>query len=128
MAGKPASFAKGCIMKRRSHHSLVVKSTVPVSLALLALLTVPGFARNSDQALLEQLYNEIITASSGTLAANDTTVSNKSTLSDKSDNLSTVPPLPADAATEHLQNEINRMMQDVKLRHDDAVRFMQETK
>lgn len=118
-------------MRRLPHCWPIIKRPITVCVALLVLVTFPGFAQNRDQALLEQLYNEIITASSGTMAADDTAGSGRGSTAIKSTDTSLeplLPPAPSDAATEHLRNEIDRMMQDVKIRHDDAVRFMQETK
>jgi hypothetical protein len=83
-----------------------------------------------DQQILEQLYQEIISSSNGT-DVRDKSTSLKSGLAqpeDKENIQSSAMQPDFDQASEKLQQEIQKMVDEIKVRHDDAVKFMQDTK
>lgn len=99
--------------------------------AAIAAIWFPlvAFAGDADQELLNQLYREIVTSSAGKTVSNDTSIGKPSTGSTAALDRNNVMPdvLAADPATKRLQQEIDKMMNDIKTRHTEAVRFMQDT-
>lgn len=103
-------------MFRRSFAALVAAFLIPAAVA----------AQDPDQELLNQLYREIVTSSAGQTVSDDTFVGKPATVPELQNGPHST--LVIDPATERLQHEIDKMVDDVKMRHLDAVRFMQETR
>jgi hypothetical protein len=82
-----------------------------------------AMAGENDQDVLNQLYREIISSSADAKSF-------------KMDSMHAAPPdagaasraSNADAASERLKKEIDKIVRDAQLRHSNAVQFMQDAK
>jgi hypothetical protein len=87
-----------------------------------------AIAADNDQEILNQLYREIIGSSPAGIII-------------KSDSMGTLGKAPshdremtqpsdktADLASERLKKEIDKIVEDAKIRHSDAIKFMQDSK
>jgi hypothetical protein len=86
--------------------------------ALLIAATVFG----DDQQVLDDLYNEIMSSSTREQGTIDSGASKSVPL----DRLKIDP--VTDQNSEKLRQEIEKMVEDAKTRHSDAVKFMQESR
>ena len=86
------------------------------------------FAADNDQEILNQLYQEII----GSSAAGKIIKSDSMETLGKTASPDREMPQPsdktADLASERLKKEIDNIVHDAKIRHSDAVKFMQDSK
>ena len=96
-------------------------------IALQCALT-GAIAADNDQEILNQLYREIIGSSAaGKIVKSDSmgtpgiTASAVREMPQPSDKT-------ADLASERLKKEIDNIVHDAKIRHSDAVKFMQDSK
>jgi len=103
----------------------VPRNRLFVLLVAIGMVSVPSVAQDADQELFNQLYREIVSSSAGKTILDDTSAGGTG--------VNTVPTagtadaVPgSDKATELLQGEIDKMVDDARLRHGDAVRFMQD--
>jgi hypothetical protein len=87
-----------------------------------------ALAADNDQEILNQLYQEIISsAPSGKTAKRD---SLRSPLKPPSGGREIAPPpekLP-ELPSERVKQEIEKIVQDAKIRHSDAIKFIQDSK
>jgi hypothetical protein len=91
------------------------------SMALSVFLAVaPIFG--DDQQVLDELYNEIMSSSLREQGTIDSGASKSVPL----DRLNIDPVM--DQNSEYLRQEIEKMVEEAKVRHSDAVRFMQESR
>lgn len=100
-------------------------NTILYAVAVFCIATAAFFsaaAQEPEQELFNQLYKEIISASDGKISAGDTSFG--SAASAVSDRQTEKP--GTDAAALRLQHEIDKMVNEIKVRHDDAVKFMQD--
>jgi hypothetical protein len=84
------------------------------------LVSAPIFG--DEQQVLDELYNEIIGAS----VKDHGTIDSGSSKSAPVDRFKVNPVV--DPGSEKLRQEIEKMIEEAKQRHSDAVRFMQESK
>lgn len=90
-------------------------------LALSVFFTAAS-AFGDDQRVLDELYNEIMSASAGRQGTIDSGTSKSIHI----DRLKINPAL--DPNSEKLRQEIEKMVEEAKSRHSDAVKFMQESR
>ena len=90
------------------------------------VVAIAAAGDGSESALLNQLYNEIMGSTASRAVSMDSIRPSSSTAPG-----SEVTPGPREDATtdpssDRLQQEIEKLMQDVRTRHSDAVKFMQD--
>ena len=91
-------------------------------MVLSAFLAAASVFASDDQQVLNDLYNEIMSSSAGEKVTIDSGVSKPLPV----DRLKAGP--VADPNSEKLRQEIEKIVEEAKSRHSDAVKFMQESR
>jgi hypothetical protein len=84
-------------------------------------------AADNDQEIYNQLYREIISSSRDVKSIKMDSMQNRENGASKKPEQESPALTPSDPVSERLKQEIDKMVQDAKIRHSDAVKFMQDT-
>jgi hypothetical protein len=87
-----------------------------------------SFAGDSDQEILNQLYQEIINSSPAIKSMKMDTIRTLGKTKFLDQEMVTVPEKNSGPASEQLKKEMEKVLQDAQLRHSDAIKFMQDPK
>jgi hypothetical protein len=99
-----------------------------IGIVLLQGRTAVAIAGDNDQEILNQLYQEIVSSSDAakvpkidSLRTPGKVFSNDKTIAPPSDKITGL-------SSEKLTQEIEKIIKDAKIRHSDAVKFLQDPK
>ena len=95
-----------------------------VGLAALQCLVFTAVAADNDQDVFNQLYREIIASSPAGKSIKMDSIRPAGT-GNPTDPKTSGPVV--DPVSEQLKKEIDKIVQDAKIRHSDAVKFMQDS-
>lgn len=128
----PACFFEESIMSSVNKKSVVrvPRNRVPVFVFFVFIVVCAPSAFSDDKQILEQLYQEII-SSSNTNGDVDKPVKFADGLAKTADNENVQPGSvhpDFDPAAEKLRQDIQKIVDEVNIRHEDAVKFMLDTK
>jgi hypothetical protein len=109
--------------KFKSFLSISISRKVMLGFLFIQCLTFTVAAADNEQEVFNQLYREIIASSPAEKSIKMDSVRPASTenLTDPKTSSSTTDP-----ASEQLKKEIDKIVQDAKIRHSEAVKFMQD--
>jgi hypothetical protein len=85
-------------------------------------------AADNDQEILNQLYQEIMSSSPAGRPMKGDSAGPLGRGQSADREMAQPPDKAADIASERLRIEIDKIVQDAKVRHSDAVKFMQDSK
>jgi len=108
---------------KRYHQKNPLLRLLKTGTVLFSLFTVVRAGDDAESKLFNQLYNEIMGATAGRSISVDSirpSAENEATpAGDRKD-------ATIDPSSDLLQREIEQLMEDVRTRHSDAIRFMQD--
>lgn len=123
----PHNF-QGTIMNFSIHNS-PVKMVQTIAACILVLSLTTG-AQEKESDIFNQLYSEIIsTAPSVKIPKTDSLipkVEQSGFFDGKKDDQSSGQNVMPDGSTEQLQEEIDRLVKEIQIRHSEKIRFMED--
>jgi hypothetical protein len=107
----------------KSYLSMSISHKAVAGLVVIQCLVFTVSAADNDQEVFNQLYREIIASSPAgkSIRMDSVRPSSTESITDPKSSGSI-----ADPVSEQLKKEIDKIVQDAKIRHSEAVKFMQD--